>query len=261
MAATAQSGKRGDDLVSGTPFDLGSAQTTKPKTRVPEILLGTFLIAVFALAGAWFNSNSTQSESFVGLRNTRQRGQEIQATDLIRFDVNGDERIVAIEWRDATTIVGKLAATDLAAGTLLTPGYFTDQADIADGFGIVGLSLDVGEYPTSGIRAGDWVRVLAVPTTSGGQIVPAPETIIDRAQIVEVAALAGTARFVSLTTETAVADLVASVESEGRIRLIQVPDTASATAAVDSDEVEEPDPAAPEAEADAEEAETEDEDG
>lgn len=249
MAATAQSGRRGDDLVSGTPFDLGSAQTTKPKTRVPEILLGTFLIAIFALAGAWFYSTSTQSESFVGLRNTVQRGQEIQATDLIRFEVNGDERIVAIEWRDAATIVGKLAAADLTAGTLATPGYFTDQADIADGFGIVGLSLDVGEYPTSGIRAGDWVRVVAVPPSSAGQTVPPPETIVARAQIVEVAALAGTGRFVSLTTETAIADLVASVEAEGRVRLIQIQDSEGAGTATASDEAQGSEPAEQDTEA------------
>lgn len=258
MAATAQSGRRGDDLVSGTPFDLGSAQTTKPKTRVPEILLGTFLIAVFALGGAWFYSTSTQSDSFVGLRNSVQRGQEIQGSDLIRFEVNGDERIAAIEWRDAATIVGKLAATDLAAGTLASPGYFTEQADIAEGFGIVGLSLEVGEYPTSGIRAGDWVRVIAVPPSSEGLTVPPPETIIDRAQIVEVAALAGTGRFVSLTTETATADLVASVESEGRVRLIQIQDRDAVGQSEPSDVAEDTEPTPTETDDEASDSEGDD---
>ncbi|MEM7325687.1 MAG: hypothetical protein AAF531_21550 [Actinomycetota bacterium] len=227
MAATAQSGKRGDDLVSGTPFDLGSAQTTKPKTRVPEILLGTFLVAVFALAGAWFYSTSTQRDSYVGLRTSVQRGQEISGADLIRFEVSGDERLVAIEWRDASSIVGKLAVTDMAAGTLVTPGYFTDQADIADGFGIVGLSLETGEYPTAGIRAGDWVRVVAVPRNNDSNA-PA-EALADRAQIVEVATEGGTGRFVSLTMATATADRVAAVEAEGRVRLIQIPDQTVST--------------------------------
>lgn len=232
MAATAQSGNRGNDLVGGTPFDLGSAQPAKGRSRFPEILLGTFLVAVFALAGAWFYSTSTQRDSYVGLRNSVQRGQEISGSDLIQFEVAGDERLVAIAWRDAATLVGKRAATDLAAGTLAAPGYFTDQADIADGFGLVGLSLEAGEYPTAGIRAGDWVRVVAVPRSTDGNEPAA--VIAERAQIVEVEAGSGTGRFFSLTMATETADVVATVEAEGRARLIQIPD--ETVPAVDGEE-------------------------
>lgn len=222
MAATAQSGNRGDDLVGGTPFDLGSAQTTKQKTRVPEILLGTFLVAVFALGGAWFYSTSTSSERFVALRAPVQRGQQIEAIDLVFFEIRTDEDIEAIPAADYLDIVGRLAVTDMAAGTLLTPGQFTDQADIADGFGIVGLALETGEYPTVGLRPGDWVRVVGVPRSGEGNA--AAEVLAERVQVVEVVGDAAGARFVSLTMDTTTADLVASVEAEGRVRLIQVPD-------------------------------------
>lgn len=223
MAATAQSGKRGDDLVNGTPFDLGSAQTTKPKTRVPEILLGTFLVAVFALAGAWFYSTSTRADAYVALRSPIQRGQEVSGSDLISFEINTDEEIEAIAWREASTIVGKVAVTDLAVGTLVAPGHFSDRADIAEGFGIVGLALETGEYPTFGIRSGDWVRVVAVPDNNSNEVNPPADVLAERVQVVEVATEAGTARFISLTMDTATADLVAAVEADGRVRLIQVP--------------------------------------
>lgn len=227
MAATAQSGKRSDDLVSGTPFDLGSANTGKGRTRVPEILLGTFLVAVFALAGAWFYSSSTQSTSYVTLLADVQRGEEVTAENLTRIEVSGDDTLRAVRWSDAGTIVGRLAVTDLSRGSLVTPGLFTDQADIAPGFGIVGLALGPAEYPTAGIRPGDWVRVVAVPGSGSGEENQPATVLADRVQIVEVATTGGSERFVSLTMDTATADVVAAVEADGRVRLIQIPDSVS----------------------------------
>ena len=236
MAATAQSGKRTDDLVSGTPFDLGSTNTGTGRTRVPEILLGTFLVAVFALAGAWFYSSSTQSTSYVTLLADVQRGEEIVAENLTRIEVSGDDTLQAVRWSDAGTIVGRLAITDLSRGSLVTPGLFTDQADIAPGFGIVGLALGAAEYPTTGIRPGDWVRVVAVPGSGAGDENQPATVLADRVQIVEVVTTGGSERFVSLTMETATADVVAAVEADGRVRLIQIPDTTSASVDEAADE-------------------------
>ncbi|MGI9598218.1 MAG: hypothetical protein ACR2QK_18790, partial [Acidimicrobiales bacterium] len=87
MAATVQNGKQ-DDLVSGTPFDLAAAQTGKAKSRVPEILVGTFLIALFALAGAWFYSTSTQSTNYLALRQGIKRGEVVANQDLTTYEIS-----------------------------------------------------------------------------------------------------------------------------------------------------------------------------
>ncbi|MEM7272975.1 MAG: SAF domain-containing protein [Actinomycetota bacterium] len=227
MAATVQGEKRGDDLVGGTPFDLGAAQTAKGRARVPEILLGTLLVALFALGGAWFYSSSTDSDGYVALRADVQRGEQIETSDLVVVQLKTEDELELIPARDFRSIVGKLALADLAAGTLVAPQQFADRVDIPSGQGVVGLSLSAGEYPTTGLRPGDRVRVVAVPNgaAAGNE---AAEVLDPAALVTEVIQTGGDTRFISLTTDTEVADRVAAVEAEDRVRLIQVPTTDAA---------------------------------
>lgn len=233
MAATVQGGsRRTDDVVGGTPFDLGSAQANKGRSRVPEILLGTLLVALFALGGAWFFSTSTSSTGFVALLNDVQRGDVIERTDLVTVQVRTDTPIQAIRAENFQTIVGQVALVDLAAGTLVAPQQFAEQADIPTGQGIVGLSLSVGEYPTAGLRTGDLVRVVAVPAGNAPSNAPA-EVLVAQAVVTEVQSSGGDARFISLTMDTSMADQVAAVAADGRVRLIQVPASSAGTAVAD----------------------------
>ncbi|MGI9596194.1 MAG: SAF domain-containing protein [Acidimicrobiales bacterium] len=222
MAATVQNGKQ-DDLVSGTPFDLAAAQTGKAKSRVPEILVGTFLVALFALAGAWFYSTSTQSTAYVALREDVVRGQVISELQLTVYELNTEAPIRGIRGVDFATIVGEVALADMQAGTLVTEDQFAEKSQIPSGFGIVGLDLSPGEFPTLSLRPGDRVRVVIMP--KGGDVTD-PESVVvvdDDVEVVEVVDGGSRDRFISLTMPAALADQVAAADSEDRIRLIQVP--------------------------------------
>ncbi len=221
MAATVRTGEK-DDLVGGTPFDLVTAQTGRPKRRVPEILVGTFLVALFALAGAWFYSTSTESTTYVALREDVTRGQVITEQQLTVYELNTEAPIRGLGAADVASVIGQVALADLRAGTLVTRDQFVETAEIAAGFGVVGLDLSPGEYPTLSLRPGDRVRVVVLPR--GGDVLD-PVAVVDaNAEVVEVVVGSGSDRFISLTLPAELADQVAAADAEDRIRLIQVPE-------------------------------------
>ena len=224
MAATVR-GDRRDDLVGGTPFDLAAAQSAKRRGRVPEILVGTFLVALFALAGAWFYSTSTRSTGYLALRQDVQRGEIIESGDLTVYDVSTDAPLLGIRTSETALVIGKVALSDMKIGTLITADHFADKAQIPDGSGIVGLELAPGEFPTLSLRPGDRVRVVIIPeanlVSEAGQIVVAADSV----EVVEVVETGGRARFISLTMPTELADRVVAADSQDRVRLIQVPES------------------------------------
>lgn len=223
MAATVQGGND-NDLMTGTPFDLASAQTGKAKSRVPEILAGTLLVAIFALAGAWFYSTSTQTTAYVALRQDVTRGQVITEADLTFYELNTEAPLLGVRASDVASVVGEVALTDMRAGTLITVDQFAESSQIPPGNGVVGLDLSPGEFPTFSLRPGDRVRIVITPTAGAP---PVPESIILIDDDVEVVSVVGgdteRNRFISLTLPAQLADQVAAADSQDRVRLIQVP--------------------------------------
>ncbi len=221
MAATVREGRRGAS-AEDAPFDLRASQAGGGKGRVPEILVGTFLVAIFGLAGAWFYANSTQSTGYLALRNDVGRGQEITGDDVTIFEISTESPLRAVPRIAPESVVGKIALVDMAAGTLLTVDQLADAAQIPEGEGIVGLALSPGEYPTRSLRTGDIVRVVVMPQPGQDLSAAAVTVVSERATVVEVSQSGGDGLFISLTLAADVADVVAAADSQDRVRLIQV---------------------------------------
>lgn len=222
MAASVR-GDRQENVLDGTPFDLAAAQTGKPKSRVPEMLVGTFLVALFALAGAWFYSTSTQSTSYLAIRQDVQRGAVITNEDLSVFQITTDAPLVGTSNLALSSVVGKVALVDMKVGTLITENHLADKAQIPRGQGIVGLDLAPGEFPTFSLRPGDRVRVVIMPAGSASLSSEDISVVGDDVEVVEVATGNGRERFISLSLSAELADLVAAADSQDRVRLVQVP--------------------------------------
>lgn len=189
---------------------------------MPEVLVGTLMVVMFALAGAWFHSTSTAKIGYAALRQDVARGEVIEQSDLTVYELATDAPIRAIRGSEAGTIVGKVARSDLAVGTLLTADMVAETAGIPDGSGVVGLDLAPGEYPSQSLRPGDRVRVVLLP--DGGGLDEGPVVVVaDGAEVVEVADVGGRGRFVALSLESELADRVAAGHARDRVRLIQVP--------------------------------------
>lgn len=214
--------QRNDVELTGSPFDLAASTAAKPRSRLPEILVGTLLVALFALAGAWFYSTSTTREPYAAVRQEVARGQVVESDDFTVYQLDTDDPIKAIPAHQLGQIVGKVALVDLPIGTLVSADLFADAADIPAGAGIVGLDLDPGEFPSFTLRPGDRVRVVAVPSNRSSEGVPAPEVLADRVEVVEVRADGSRRLFIALTMDAVDADRVAVAAADEQVRLIQV---------------------------------------
>lgn len=219
---------RGENSRSGesreTPFDLGAAPMARSRSRIPEILLGTLLVALFALAGAWFYSTSTNRVGYLALRAGVQRGEVIEQADLAVYQIDTDAPIQALRPTQTADVVGKVALVDLTAGTLLTGSHLADRSQIPAGSGIVGLDLDLGQFPSLSLRPGDRVQVVAVDTSGSTDADAAVEIIADQVEIVSVAESGGSGRFYSLVLETELAQRVLAADARDEVRLIEVPE-------------------------------------
>lgn len=221
MAATVR-GEPDERELGGSPFDLGAASVGTSKSRLPEVLVGTLLVTLFALAGAWFYSTSTERVAYLALRQDVARGEVVERDDFTVYQLTTDAPIRAVPAAGLSGLAGKVALSDMPAGSLAVAEQFSDIDQIPAGSGVVGLDLVPGEFPSFGLRPGDTVRVVAVPGGSAGTQIDAPEILVERAEVVEVGDGGGRGRFVALTMDAEAADRVAVAAARDQVRLIQV---------------------------------------
>lgn len=223
MATTVRPTDRRGERRSAPPdqFDLNPPSTGTGNVRWPEMALGTLVVAVFALAGAWFYSSSSATEDLLALRTPVERGAVITRADLMVVQVASEDTLNTLGSTQAEQIVGQIAMTDLSAGTLATSDLFIDRASIETGSGIVGLALAPGQYPTLALRPGDVVRVVRTPRP--GEDAADDLVLVVAAEVIDVTPIGVQNQlFISLAMPTAEADAVAAAGSQDRVRLIQI---------------------------------------
>lgn len=94
-------------------------------------------------------------------------GQEIGPADLRVARVASDGAAF-IESEAAPNFVGTRATTDVPEGTLLNRTMFLAGSIVPDGAAVVGVVLGAAQRPAEILRAGDVVRVYAVPRDNVG---------------------------------------------------------------------------------------------
>ncbi len=202
-------------------FNLDSPASGPVRSRWPELSLGMLVVAVFALAGAWFYSNASETDAVLALRNPVERGAVITAEDLAVVEIASEDQLNLLPSTQSGQVVGQIALTDLTSGTLITLELFAERAAIESGSGVVGLALDPGEFPTLSLRPGDVVRVVETPRQ--GDDATGETVLVETAEVVDVAPIGVQNQlFISLSMTTAEADAVAAAGSQDRVRLIQI---------------------------------------
>ena len=172
--------------VAGTEKAAGRPVAPPPKLRRRPALVAAS-IALICLGGvlaafAWNATTTTQS--VVAAREDVQRGQVIQARDLMTVQVSVDPALRPVPATQLSSLVGRRAAMDLAAGTLVTSGQVTDQSLPPTGRSLVGVALPPGQLPGEELVAGDQVRVVSTPGAQG-EVGDAPPVTIT-AEVVSV---------------------------------------------------------------------------
>jgi hypothetical protein len=189
------------------------------RIRVPELALGLVVVAGCSLAAVLWQASSVERDPVLAVRDGVRRGEVLTADDVQVVYVSSDDPIGHLPEAQLGAVVGGVAATDMAAGTLLTADLVLDGAAVTVGEGVVGLALEPGQVPTPTLRPGDVVNVVAGPdaATSGEPV------LVERAEVYAVEDLPAEGRvFVSLGMDEARANDVAAAAERGRVRLVLV---------------------------------------
>lgn len=192
------------------------AAPTSRRARVPELLLGLALVVGFALAALVWHANSTQRDAALALATGVERGETITADHLEVVYLGTDDAVARLDPVRSVDIIGRVAAADLEAGTLVTTSNVIDLPTLTPGEGVVGLALDPGQYPAGRLSPGDLVNVV-VPG-DGDTLV-----IAEAATVFSVEDLGGQGRrFISLQATDDDANRVAAAAESGPVRLVLV---------------------------------------
>ena len=169
----------GHNGVEATTVREGTASVAAPKLRRRPALVAASIVAISAgallAAFAWTATSTTQS--VLAVRSAVERGAVIAQDDVMTVQVSADPALAPVPASQASAVVGQRAATDMAAGTLLTREQVSDKVLPAAGMSIVGVGLPSAQLPGEPLLVGDRVRVVATPGASGEVTAGEPVTI------------------------------------------------------------------------------------
>lgn len=208
-------------------FDLAPTKGSGGRKRLPEVAGGILVVAVCALTALWWQASSTEQTPVLALRNAVERGHVITLDDLQVVGIGSDDALAVLGDSQVGLVVGRIARTDLPAGALITAEQFSDGSLITTGEGIVGLSLEPGQFPSLSLAAGDAVAVVLTPAAGDPRAFDGDNIdatlLVDHATVVEVSQVGVQGHlFVAVQVGEDDAARVASAASANRVRLIQV---------------------------------------
>lgn len=190
---------------------VGDLVLKRPKSaRRREMAAAVAVIALFAVGGLlWYLTTLDRTEA-LAVERSLARGETIEADDLITVNISDDGSLASLSPGQADLVVGDTAAVPLQAGTLLTTDLVVEAAPVGPEDGLVGLSLEAGQYPTVDLAPGDAVEVVVSPS---GATSPADDPVVARGEVYSVTELADSERrLVTLRATKAQADAVAALD-------------------------------------------------
>ncbi|MBW0101414.1 SAF domain-containing protein [Pseudonocardia sp. KRD291] len=137
--------------------------TSRPlrRRRSSRVLLLSVVLAILgALLGAYAYRAAVSRVGVVGVAQPLSFGAAVQIVDLREVQLPTDTGLATIEWSEVDSVVGKLTATDLRAGQILTPDSVTGERVPAPGEAVVGLSVESGRAPSASLAPRDEVLVV-----------------------------------------------------------------------------------------------------
>jgi SAF domain len=142
---------------------------TPPKARRRWGLFAAMaaLICLGALGNVWLHQATTDAQQVVAARSTIERGAVITREELMTVQIGGDPALRTVPGARLESLVGKRAAVDVAAGSLLTGESVTGENVPGQGYSLVGVGVTPAMMPGGDLAAGDRVRIVATPGQQG----------------------------------------------------------------------------------------------
>jgi len=204
------------------PTAPSSVAPPKGKLRIPELAIGLFVVVSFALGAVLLHLNSVDKSPALALAVKVDRGQTISSSDLRVIYVSSDDPLARLDESQIRQVVGRVALVDLPAGSLINRFLVADAVALKDGEGVIGLSLEPGQFPGLGLAAGDRVNVVRSADGDGAGTKAGDSLIARNATVYAVEDLASDRKLVSIVTSEDDAGAVAAAAGGGSLRLVQV---------------------------------------
>ncbi len=170
--------------VTEKQTESGSARAndTVPVPRAPKLsrrpflaVVAAVLVVAGAVAGGLLWVSATAAGEVVMVRQDVSRGEVITAQDLGTARVGVDPSLATVPADELPSLVGKRAAADLTAGTLVSRTQVSASVVPGPGDSVVGVPIAPGLMPVEPLASGDTVRLvhtgdLPADTTPAGPV-------------------------------------------------------------------------------------------
>jgi hypothetical protein len=180
------------------------------------------LMAVFALAAVALYGYVSRTQPYLALSRDVPVGAQLTAADLMTVHLNPASGLKPVPTGRTSAVVGQYASVALLSGTLLTEASLVDKPFPAAGEQVVGLSLKPGQMPSTPLRPGSQVLLVATgdepSAAQGDQPATAAPTVPATVVHVITGTRDGTAT-VSVAVRESDGPLVARLAAQGRLVL------------------------------------------
>jgi hypothetical protein len=225
-------------MFAGSRQGLPSSVQARPRNRSwGLVVLAALLVVGTGLAVLAWGLSAGERAQVLAISSTGSgvaKGQVIGRGDLVSVSVAGIDDAIAVDEIDA--VVGKTAAVDLVPGQVIIRSLVTDAPVPGDGEAVVGLALEPNRVPGEGLRPGDEVDVIAIPSSQGAAGGADADGVLDEPLVLTSGALvyavagdtvAGGQVLVTVVVDAGDARRVAAYSTQNRVALIEVAPTGS----------------------------------
>ncbi|WP_331731624.1 SAF domain-containing protein [Kitasatospora sp. NBC_01300] len=192
------------------------------RSRRPALVaVGVALAAVAGLTAGYMVDRAGNRVEVIAVARPIPAGKVISADDLKSVSVSMDPALHPVPVGRAHDILGKAAAADLPAGTLVTDDSVRAGQPLRAGKDTVGVLAKVGQLPAQSLQAGDEVQVVSTPGAQEDKASPAARPSTIGAVVLQVGEPdPNGARVVDLAVNPVDSPVVASWAATGRIALV-----------------------------------------
>ena len=134
------------------------------------------LAALGGLVVAWMVAAAGGRADVVLLVRDVPYGQMLMTEDLTVTAVAVDTPVATVPADALATVVGQIAASDLVAGSLLSPGQVSADVPPGPGEVLIPMPVPADRLPAGGLHAGDRVLVVDAPSVGADPPQVAPAT-------------------------------------------------------------------------------------
>jgi hypothetical protein len=222
---TAASANNGRKQKATSPTE---SSTTPPPPRLPGrrnpkwIALGIVALCLGGLMSYVIYAQVASEAAVVAAAHTVYRGETIEQSDLATITMRSGSLPDAIPAAQLNDLVGKRAAFDLVAGSVISSTAISDAALPAEGRAIIGLKLAPGRAPGNLLLPGSRVRLIAMPPATDSSTTDKLDgsifvgSVVDQSQAGD-----GTSILVNVDVDAMAAPTIAMLGAQDRIAIVR----------------------------------------